>query len=230
VSFADKDNVMAKKATSRVRFRSGDGFQMPFSDGSCGYGRILLDLRPLAKAGAFPARSALAGMYGSSLLIQIFRTVASKALASVESLQSVGTLLEQFLDRQQIYRGVYPIVGNLPVRPEDLDFPEYVQTFHENPGWRVSFQKGTIVADLPLDWQECEKLPKGSVSLGLVPDRVQQCINDPEFAKRLSSGDLRVDSNRKRVLALAGLNPGMSYDQMCEAVGALKATELLHHA
>ena len=114
--------------------------------------------------------------------------------------------------------------------PEEIDFPEYVQTFHENPGWHVSFQKGAIVAKLPIPWQECENLPKGSVSFGLVPDRVQQCIHNLEFAKRLASGDLRVDSNRKRVLGLVGLKPGMTYDQMCEAVGGLKAAELLQHA
>ena len=40
-------------------------------------------------------------------------------------------------------------------------------------------------------------------------------------------GDLRGDLRRDGVLARVGLSPDMTYDQMCEVVGGVKAAELL---
>ena len=56
---------MAKPSTRRIRFRTGDVFQVALPDGSFAYGRILLDLRRLARAGLFVTPFVLAGMCGS---------------------------------------------------------------------------------------------------------------------------------------------------------------------
>ena len=44
---------MAKSSGKRVRFRSGDVFQIALPGGKFAYGRLLLDLRSLARAGLF---------------------------------------------------------------------------------------------------------------------------------------------------------------------------------
>ncbi len=218
---------MAKAGMRRVRYRSGDVFQIPFPDGSFGYGRILLDVFRIRRANLFHVSCALAGMCGSGLLVQIYRTTFSQPVASVTDLIGVPTFLDELLDHRQIYRAEFPIIGNLPVTAVDVDFPEYVCSYHINPGLSVTYQKGGVVVEIPITLQECFDLPKPSFLLGLVPTYLLQDIHDPAGETRHASGELRVDPRRESILSLAGLEAGLSYDEMCAKVGGLSAAQLL---
>jgi hypothetical protein len=221
---------MAKSGERRVRYRAGDVFQIPLPDGSFGYGRLLLDIRRLAKAGLFACPCALAGIAGSGLMIQVYQVRFPEPLASVVDLRVAPAFLSEFVQNGQIYRADFPIVGHLPVAPEDLDFPEYTGTFVTSPEWLFHFEKGAAVARARVGWEEraeWDALPKPSVSFGLAPDLVLRDIDDPDGVRRHARGDLRLDPRRAGVLARAGLSPGMTYDQICEAVGGAKAAVLL---
>jgi hypothetical protein len=219
---------MAKASMRRVRYRSGDVFQIPFPDGSFGYGRILLDVFRLRRAGVFPARCALGGMCGSGLLVQLYRTTFPRPIPSVTELCRAPTFLDELLDHRQIYRAEFPIAGNVPVTASEIGFPEYACSYRPNPGeWHFTFEKGGIVAEIPITFAECEDLPRPSFSLGLVPEAVLRDIQDPLGREKHARGELRVDRRRNSILLMAGLYPTLSYDEMCAAVGGPTAEELL---
>ena len=206
---------MAKPSTRRIRFRTGDVFQVALPDGSFAYGRILLDLRRLARAGLFVTPCALAGMGGSALLVRLYKKAFPSPTLSMAELTDAPSFFGELLDRRPIYHGDYPIVGNLPVCPGELDFPEYVCSFHENPAWHFSYQKGGAVAELPMTHKECESLPKPSFSFGYAVDHLLAEIHDPAGKEKHARGELRVDPRRDSILARVGLRPGMCYDQIC---------------
>jgi Immunity protein 26 len=218
---------MAKPSTRRIRFRTGDVFQVALPDGSFAYGRILLDLRRLARAGLFVTPCALAGMCGSALLVRLYKKAFPSPTLSMAELTDAPSFLGELLDRRPIYGGDYPIVGNLPVCPSELDFPEYVCSFHENPAWHFSYQKGGAVAELPMTHKECESLPKPSFSFGYAVDHLLAEIHDPAGREKHARGELRVDPRRDSILARVGLRPGMCYDEICTKVGGPSAEKLL---
>lgn len=219
---------MVKSGMRRVRYRSGDVFQLPFPDGSFGYGRILLDVFRLRRAGAFDSHCALSGMCGSGLLVQLYRMAFSQPISSISELDQTPRFLDELMDHRQIYRAEFPIVGNLPVQSTDIDFPEYVCADRPNPGeWHYTFQKGAIVVKLPISYQECESLPKPSFSLDLSLERVFEAIQDWSGREAHAPRDLRVDARRVSILAMAGLDLSMTYDDMCAKVGGQTAEELL---
>lgn len=108
---------MAKSSTPRIGFRNGDVFQVALPGDSYAYGRILLDLRRLARAGLFVTPCALAGMCGSALLVRLYKKAFRSPILSLGDLSDAPSFLDELLDRRPIYRGEYPIVGNLPVCP-----------------------------------------------------------------------------------------------------------------
>jgi hypothetical protein len=221
---------MTQKGGRRVRYRAGDVFQIPLPDGSFGYGRLLLDIRRLARTGLFTPPCALAGICGSGLLVQLYRVSYPEPLASVVGLRAIPVFLSEFVQNGQIYRAEFPIVGNLPVAPEEIDFPEYTGTFVTSPEWQFLFEKGAVVARARIGWDEraeWDSLPKASIGFGLAPDLILRDIGDPDGVRRHTRGDLRGDLRRDGVLARVGLSPDMTYDQMCEVVGGVKAAELL---
>jgi hypothetical protein len=221
---------MAQTGGRRVHYRAGDVFQIPLPDGSFAYGRLLLDIRRLARAGVFTHPCALAGIYGSGLMVQVYRVRHPQPLASVAVLRAAPAFLSEFVQHDQIYRAEFPIVGNLPVAAEEIDFPEYAGPLATSPELLFRFEKGAVVARMPGqwdEWAEWESLPKGSIGFGLAADLILRDLGDSDGVRRHAWGDLRLDPRRDGVLARAGLAPGMTYDQMCDAVGGVKAAELL---
>ena len=105
---------MAKPSTRRNRFRTGDVFQVALPDGSFAYGRILLDLRRLARAGLFVTPCALAGMCGSALLVRLYKKAFPSPTLSMAELTEAHSFVGELLDGRPIYRGDDPIVGTFP--------------------------------------------------------------------------------------------------------------------
>lgn len=218
---------MAKPGTGRIRFRNGDVFQVGLPDGSFAYGRILLDLRRLARAGLFMAPCALAGACGSALLVRLYKKAFCGPSVPLADLTDIPSFLDELLDRRPIYRGEYPIVGNIAVCPHELDFPEYVCSFHENPAWHFSFQKGGVVVELPMTHEEYDSLPKPSFSFGYATDDLLAEVHASVGTEKHARGELRVDPRRDSILARAGLSPGMTYDEICAKTGGPNAERLL---
>jgi hypothetical protein len=218
---------MAKPSTRRICFRNGDVFQVALPDGSFACGRMLLDLRRLARAGLFVTPCALAGMCGSALLVRLYKKAFRGPTVSLADLSDAPSFLDELLDRRPIYRGDYPIVGNLPVCPSELAFPEYVCSFHKNPGGHFSYQKGGAVAELQMTHKEYDSLPKPSFSFGYAVDHLLEEIHDPAGKEKHARGELRVDPRRDSILARAGLRPGMCYDEICAKAGGPSAEKLL---
>lgn len=134
------------------------------------------------------------------------------------------------MQNDQIYNAEFPIVGHLLVSPVDIDFPEYTSTFITSPEWKFLFEKGAVMVQTEVEWDEMtewDTLPKGSIGFGLAPDLIFQNLGDKDGVQKHARGDLRTDPRRDEVLARVGLSPKMTYDQMCEAVGGVKAAELL---
>ena len=218
---------MSERTTGRIHFHNGDVFQVALPEGFFAYGRILLDLRRIARAGLFATSCALSGICGSALLVRLYKKAFHDPAISLADLSDCPSFLDELLDRRSIYRGKYPIVGNLPVSQRELDFPEYVHSFHDNAVSHFSYQKGGSVAKLTMTYKEYDSFPKPSFSLGYAVDHLLAEIHDPAGTVKHARGELRVDPRRNSVLARVGLRPGMSYDEICAKAGGPSAEKLL---
>jgi hypothetical protein len=162
-------------------------------------------------------------MCGSALLVRLYKKAFRGPTVSLADLSDVPSFLEEMLDRRPIYSGEYPIVGNLPVCPRELDFPEYVSSF----GWHFSYQKGGAVAELQMTHKEYMSLPMPGFSFNYAKDHLLEEIHHPAGKEKHARGELRVDPRRDSILARAGLRPGMCYDEICAKVGGPSAEKLL---
>lgn len=228
-------------SSKRVRYKAGDIFCIPLPDGSFGYGRILLDVFRVRQHRIFDSRCGLNGIYGSGLLVQLYRYATAKPLADVTNLLEAETFLDEFLAHDHIRLGEHLIIGHIPVAPADLDFPEYVHTYGPTRGeWQIYFGKGGVVAELSkgwhtllrgvlhdVDYSEVEKLPRGGYGLGIHTGHLLTQIHSPTGILDRARHDLRASPQRKRILRLAGFSLGMTYDQMATRAKAPQAEELL---
>ncbi len=216
-------------------------FSIPLPNGSLGYGRILLDVFRIRRQQVFDPRCALNDIYGSGLLVQLYRFTTTSPLTDIEGLNEVETFLDEFLAHDLILNGEHSIIGHLPVAPADIDFPEYVSSHRPAPGeWHFYFEKGGVVAELASGWRArlrgvfrdvdhdaALKLPRGSFGQGINADLLLRHIQSPTGINDRAREDLRASPHRKRVLRLAGLSPTMTYDQMATPTKAPRALELL---
>ena len=217
------------KKLVRVQYRPGDAFAIPFDDDTVGYGRILLDIFRLRRTGLFQSvpHCGLGGpVLGSGLLLVIYRYAGQTiALDEIPQLPALGTLLTMHDD---IYRGRFEIVGNIPVSESELDFPEGVIAWHSGDGsTEYHFQKGGMTVALPMTREEYDQIPKIGCSFGLVPRRIWDAIHGDPEALRCIVDDLRTSGQRPEILRRCNLNGTMSYADMVTAKGGVTLNEFI---
>ena len=223
------DELLGKKPV-RVRYKPGDAFEIRFDGGDVGYGRILLDIFRLRRAGLFervPHCGLGGSILGSGLLVVLYRYAGPPVgTDQIAALPTLGTLMMMHDD---IYRGRFPITGHTPVSETELDFPEGVINWYpgDGTGGKYYFDKGGMEADLQMTSDEYERVPKVGCTFGLVPAWVRDAIHGDSEALGRLLGDLRFSEQRPGILHRCGLDCTMSYSEMVAAKGGISPYELL---
>lgn len=211
----------------RVAYYPGDYFEIRFSDDVYGYGRILLDLFRMRRSGMFSdlPRSAFDNpITGSGLLIAIYAYAGPRL--EVPEIAAKPVLGTKLLMHDDIFRGRFPIVGNLPVLASDLDFPEGVLSYDPGDGkTEYFFQKGGLQIPLSLSPAEYAAAPKLSVSFALNPPEIWEAIQQKQFDSPFIANDLRQSPQRAAILERCGLRTDWSYEQMVAAKGGISAQQ-----
>ncbi|MCA8987897.1 MAG: immunity 26/phosphotriesterase HocA family protein [Planctomycetaceae bacterium] len=220
---------LREKKLARIRYRSGDVFEIPLSKGTVGYGRILLDVYRLRRAGLFgqvPHCGLDGPVLGSGLLVVLYKYAGPSV--TLEEISELPTLTTQFLMHDDIYRGKFPIIGNIPASGDELDFPEGVTRWHAGKGKQdYYFQKGGLALPLKMTAEEYDPIPHVRCFLSLVPRWIQEASQDDAEAVDHLFKDLRHSDQRADILKRCGLKPKMSYTEMVAAKGGIPPEEFL---
>lgn len=212
----------------RVRYQPGDIFEIRFNKRSVGYGKILLDVFRLRQQGFFedkPEPYPYAGLNGplqaAGLLVALYKYAGPPL--ELEHVDEQPVLCTKLLLHDQIYAGTFPIIGNVPVKAEELDFPEGVCVWH--PGDKsveYYFEKGGISVPIKVTAEEAKQAPVLGCAFGLVPATIQKAIKGNAKARAQLLGTFRSDDKfRAELLGRCGLNPEMSYAEMSAATGGI---------
>lgn len=108
--------VQAKRR--HVRFREGDFFRFKVGRRQYGYGRVLLDYYQMSRR-----QPAWNIVMARPVIVKAYHIITDDPGVPVEALRRLPALPSQYMMDDDLYYGGFPIVGNLPLEDDELDFP-----------------------------------------------------------------------------------------------------------
>ncbi|MCI8810525.1 MAG: hypothetical protein HFF84_10505 [Oscillibacter sp.] len=178
-----EDRVRLETFTAQKRqhqkTREGDFFRFQIGRREYGYGRVLLDYEKMRRQKK-PFWDILTG---KPLVTAVYRIITEDPNVSIEELRRLPALPSNFMADDLLYYGEYPIIGNLPLEQEELDFPVMygASTFGKDRGKRkICFQCGRIFREL--EGEEvlpgCEGFRNNTVPISALYSReaLEECI------------------------------------------------------
>lgn len=169
----DVTNLIAfsRQERQHVKFREGDFFRFQVGRRQYGYGRVLLDYYRMTKR-----QPAWNIVMTRPVVVKAYHLITEDPNVPVEALRRLPALPSQYMMDNDLYYGQFPIVGNLPLEREELDFPVMyggsIDSRDKGKG-KVYFQCGPLFRQL--EGTEvlpgCEGFRSNSVG-GLYLDRV----------------------------------------------------------
>ena len=187
------------------KVKEGDFFRFQIGRREFGYGRILLDYEKMRRQN-HPFWDILPGR---PLVAAAYRIITEDGFMPIEDLRRLPVLPSQFMADDLLYYGEYPIIGNLPLEREDLDFPIMYGmglSGKDQGTQKLYFQCGHIFRELegeePLPG--CSSFRNNTVSIPALQSResLEACIdagNNRPFWKRRTE-DLRAYPRKLRAV------------------------------
>ncbi len=202
----------------RVQVREGDFFRFSMGRRAYGYGRVLLDCYKMKKEG----RPCWDILMCRPLVVKTYRFITDDPAVPVEALRELPALPSHFMSDDGIFLGEYPVMGNLPLRPEELDFPiMYGGSISglDRGRDRTLLQCGRLYRALegtpPLPgWVSCFR------NNGVTPAPI--CINRPTLEACIAAGSSGPFWERTKDWALKDLRSPYCREQLaavCEQMG-----------
>ncbi len=132
----------------KLPYREGDFFRYPLGRRQFGYGRILLDYNKQRRRKE-PFWDILKGVSQRPLLVMPYRIISENSVLSPEELRKLPAMPSFYMEDLPIAVGDYPIVGHLPLKADELDFPiHYGRSIPWQKEPQVIFQCGKIYREL----------------------------------------------------------------------------------
>jgi hypothetical protein len=129
----------------------GTVFAVPLPDGTYICGRVLLDIYGTLKRRLFPIDSLLPGL-GQAYLVEMYSAITIKP----EYVPSPVLIPGAFVESKEV-GNAWPIVGQQPIDPRKVEFPEALIGFRHRQG-DVAFECGEI--SFPVPFKEKSALRK----------------------------------------------------------------------
>jgi hypothetical protein len=133
--------------------RHGDVFSIPLPNGQYLFGRVVFDVaKQTRKSGITVSPDNYFTFLGSSILIDVYRD-----LQSVDTIDFSEEVLIPgvFTSTTLLGSGVWRVLGNRPVDPTQVQFPEVFI----NSDSTTYFERGELFLPTQLTWNEYEALP-----------------------------------------------------------------------
>lgn len=202
-------------------FNAGDLVAIPLLEGACACGRVMLDVKTeCLDTGLLWLNNPLL-FFEPAILVEVYAEVHPRPTAARSGMLIPGI----FVSRHAVEGGRWPVVGHQPVRPEEVDFPEFINSDRKG---RATFQKGEVrlrIHDPEVSPYEVKCHPCW-FSAGIVEEMILFLLGryaelpDPQVRDEailsLRSNDLRFrpPDEHKRFLDLVGLETDEQYDQL----------------
>jgi hypothetical protein len=211
-------------------YKSGDFFAYRLSRREWGFGRILMVVSELKKDPQFVANKnyGLIHLMGQALIVQIYHKIALSPTATLEELRNLPALPAQAIMDNEFYYGEHPIIGHLPVSPEEYDpLISLGRGLGIATCQTVYLQYGLIYKETTMDeflkvfpGMDFERFRNEGIGFKLNIDYLRDCLakqsNEPFWGNTYStiSDDLRNPRNavmKHRLFAFFGLDAEKSY-------------------
>jgi hypothetical protein len=204
-----------------TKLANGTLFCVPLPDGTFLSGRVILDIYGCLKKRLFPADSPLPGL-GKAYLVEMYAAVLHKA----EHVPSELLIPGAFVESHAVGAG-WPIIGNMPVDPQKVSFPESLIGFMHSTG-EVAFECGELSVPLPLSHSELDRIgvSRSRHSAFLWPYTCLRVMGREEEVPRdykmayLTGSDLRYSFHRKEIYKLLPFSMEQSYFEIQSRLGS----------
>jgi len=174
--------LLKRKKPQKMPYQEGDFFRYPLGRRQFGYGRILLDYNKQRRRKE-PFWDILKGVSRHPLLVMPYRIISSDPTLAVEGMRLLPVMPSFYMEDYHIALGDYPIIGHLPLEPDELDFPiHYGRSIPWQKEPKVIFQCGNIYQEFlgaePL--QYCDHFRSCGVAQEIFTQRytLERCIAD----------------------------------------------------
>ena len=199
-------------------FRHGDVFSIPLPDGQFLFGRVVFDVaKQTRKPGVVVSPDNYFTFFRSSILVDVYRDL--QAVSTTDFSEQV-LIPGVFTSTTLLDSGVWRVIGNRPVDPTQVEFPEVF--VHSDA--TAFFERGELFLPTQLTWNEYESLPFracvnspygiGAMGLNYLGrrDLIEEKYLYPQY---LEDDDLRYQPQRRAALyQQLGEDPEESYYQL----------------
>jgi len=211
-------------------YRSGDFFAFRLSRREWGFGRILMVVRELMKDPQFVSNKnyGLTHLMGQPLIVQLYHKISTSPTATPDELKDLPALPAQAIMDNEFYYGEHPIIGHLPVSPEEYEpLISLGRGLSNETCQTVYLQYGLIYKETTLDKFSkefpdvgFERFRNEGIGFKLDFEHLRECIaersNEPFWKSNISeiNDDLHNPRNaamKHRLFAFFGLDAGKSY-------------------
>jgi hypothetical protein len=193
---------------AKVAKTTGYQFHARSENGYYVFGRVLLDLEYVIRSRILPADSPLGGM-PRSILVEMYDHVSDEPVAVDAPVGFSGALVDKpsFTDE-------WPVYGNKPVLPEELEFPQALVGYMHDKG-ECAFLWGEIQIPLPFksEWLYNVKVYLTRHSIRWWPEdtlgalgHMDKVVENYRHAATLATTDLRFNP------ALDQIEPHLPFD------------------
>lgn len=190
---ADLD-AFARLPRIHQKYREGDFFRFRINRTLFGYGRILLDYAAMRKKG-IPFWDIF---MGKPLCVCVYRIATERTDLSAEELAALPRLPSAMVMDNIFYYGECRIIGNLPLQPEDEDYPIHYGKSISMGDSSLCYQCGKTFLTLPGEQELFSGFRNGqigwqlNVRLPVLLSCIRENSNSPYWnQENAASADLR---------------------------------------
>ena len=128
ISESDEDYLLQidsfKKAKRKnVKAKEGDFFAFKIDRKNYGFGRVLSSIDKLRKVNELRKTHGLYSIMGKPMLIKIYYFKSQSIDIDLKKLVDVAFTPSQYIFDNHIFYGEYPIIGNIELSDNEIDFP-----------------------------------------------------------------------------------------------------------
>lgn len=225
---------LKKQTLKKINYQSGDLFAFPLSRTSFGIGKILFPIKHItSKKLVSPPHyfleimqvPVLVRLYGTELFC---KNALQIPVVDTSLLQNTPMLPAYFMSDRYLFRGHYPLIGNIPLTKDELDFPVSYDLQNNVLCWGLGMTHIKRPLKVAIDPSTQGVLlrnngVKGGASVSLLRNYLQGNEVYHEY-------EIHHSKNKKlytEIIRAAGLLPSITYDEFCKETHTFNREELI---
>jgi hypothetical protein len=193
-------------STSKQSYKSGDIFNFEIADNEYGFGRVILDIYPQClKPGLIDQQSLLLNGNEESIFIELFEKTSTNPELEIDTKKVLVPGL--FTSNFEIEDNYWKVIGNEPIDPTKIDFPEFLTHEGASQGKFIKGELSTII-DISYEDVEAIKIYANEFAVFSIPDIVlfalgrkdeMETNSDAHHMVDMSKNDLRFSKHKAKV-------------------------------